>query len=91
MVTTPYVPGYRVVCAVGIAVGPETFGPDSCLHEKSRGRENQRVYSRAGGERGRREDGGLCQGANAVISFRLDSNDTGDYMNSSYTAETRVK
>jgi len=48
VVTTPYVPGYRVVCAVGIAVGPETFGPDSCLDEKSRGRGNQRVYSRAG-------------------------------------------
>lgn|GEM_PF-6002316 len=78
MVTTPYVPGYRVVCAAGIAVGPETFGPDSCLDEKSRGRGNQRVYSRAGEERGHREDGGLRQGANAVISFRLDSNDTGD-------------
>ena len=86
MVTTPYVPGYRVVCAAGIAVGPETFGPDSCLDEKSRGRGNQRVYSRAGEERGHREDGGLRQGANAVISFRFDSNDTGDYMKSPYTA-----
>lgn len=89
VVTTPYIPGYRVVKVLGIALG---------ITVRSRGlggRFLAGLRSLAGGEiteftqmseQARRQaiermiQHARELGANAVISFRLDSNELGEYM-----------